>query len=48
MSSLTALALLPGVLKTAVPLAVACLIGTLLIPAPARTITLSDVGNYSS
>ena len=41
-SSFTALALAPGVLNTTIPLFVASITGTLLVPAPALPIHFND------
>ena len=45
-SSLTALALAPGVLKTAIPFLLHSFTGILLTPAPALAIASSSLGNW--
>ena len=47
-SSLTALALAPGVLNTTMPRLLYSAIGTLLTPAPARAAATSDLGISTS
>jgi hypothetical protein len=47
-SSLTALALAPGALNTAIPRALILRTGMLLTPAPARPMALTDSGRSMS
>ena len=46
-SSLTALALAPGVLKTTMPFPVSSEVGILFVPAPARATATTVEGNSS-